>query len=184
MPYEWDIPLSAAPAPDAPGHAEGAEPIARLHLWPYRSLPKRGFALVIGLMFVATLTPLIAFLGTVHMWLLALFGFGALAALWWFIDRSYRDGEVLEELTLWPDHITLTRNGPRGKHASWEANLYWVTAQMHPSGGPVPYYVTLKGNGREVELGAFLSDPERPALFHELESVLVLAKSRRAPSAP
>ncbi|MEJ2020780.1 MAG: DUF2244 domain-containing protein [Maritimibacter sp.] len=181
MPYEWVTPLTVSPTPDAPGFAEGAEPIAQLHLWPYRSLPKRGFVFVIGLMFAATLLPLLGFLGSVHMWILALFGFGALAALWWFIDRSYRDGEVLEELSIWPDHITLTRSTGRGVEASWEANIYWVTVTCHKTGGPIPDYITLSGNSREVEIGAFLSDPERPQLYDELEQVLVRAKSRHIP---
>lgn len=181
MPYEWDIPLTDSPAADAPGHADGAPPIARLHLWPYRSLPKRGFVFVIGMMFVATLIPLFAFLGTVHLWWLAAFGLGALAALWWFIDRSYRDGEILEELMIWPDHISLTRDGPKRRHADWEANLHWVSAQIHPTGGPVPDYITLKGNGREVEIGAFLSEAERPQLYDDLSRTLTLAKSRKAP---
>jgi uncharacterized membrane protein len=34
--------------------------------------------------------------------------------------------------------------------------------------GPVPHYVTLQGAGREVEIGAFLSEDERCALYDEL----------------
>jgi uncharacterized membrane protein len=181
MPYEWDISLTEAPPQDAPGHAEGPPPVARLHLWPYRSLPRRGFVFVIGMMFVAMLLPLIAFIGTVHLWWLLAFSLAALGALWWFIERSYRDGEILEELEIWPDHIALTRSGPHGSRADWAANLYWVTVQIHPTGGPVPDYITLKGAGREVEIGAFLSEAERPMLYEELSAALVLAKSRRSP---
>jgi len=43
---------------------------------------------------------------------------------------------------------------------------------MHQTGGLVPYYVTLKGNGRTVENGAFLSEDERRALYGELASAL------------
>jgi uncharacterized membrane protein len=32
----------------------------------------------------------------------------------------------------------------------------------------VPNYVTLSGNGREVEIGAFLSEDERKALYQDL----------------
>ena len=38
--------------------------------------------------------------------------------------------------------------------------------------GPLPNYVTLSGNGREVEIGAFLSEDERKSLFKELKSAL------------
>lgn len=180
MPYEWDQPIHAAPAFDAPGHAEGGAPIAVLHLWPYRSLPKRGFAAAIGFAYVMLMIPIAAFVGTTAMWWLLVPGLIAIAGLWWFIDRSYRDGEILEELTIWPDHIRLTRTGPHRKFAEWEANPHWVTLQKHTSGGPVKHYLTLKGNGREVEIGAFLSEDERPTLHDDLARALTLAKSRRA----
>ena len=41
-------------------------------------------------------------------------------------------------------------------------------ATLHETGGPVPNYLTLKGDGREVELGAFLSEEERIALREDL----------------
>ena len=43
---------------------------------------------------------------------------------------------------------------------------------MHEKGGPVPHYVTLSGKGREVEIGAFLSEDERKALYGELSDAL------------
>lgn len=181
MPYQWDTPLREAPTSDAPGHAEHAPPIARLHAWPFRSLPKRGFAFVIGFAYVLLLIPLSAFIGTLAIWWLLVPGLIAIAGLYWFIGKSYRDGEILEELDIWPDLIRLTRHGPHGAHAEWEANPYWVTLQLHPKGGPVPDYITLKGAGREVEIGAFLSEAERPRLHAELQQALVLTLSRRAP---
>jgi uncharacterized membrane protein len=43
---------------------------------------------------------------------------------------------------------------------------------LHPKGGPIPNYVTLSGNGREVEIGSFLSEPERLSLYDELSKLL------------
>lgn len=181
MPYEWQTRLTQPCAADAPGKSDGADPIGVLHLWPYRSLPKRGFVAVIALAFAAILIPVSAFIGTLAWWWLLVPALGALGALWWFIDRSYRDGEILEELEIWPDHIRLTRTGPHRRHAMWEANLHWVTLDIHRRGGPVPDYLTLKGSGREVEIGAFLHEDERPVLHDEIARALTLAKSRRAP---
>ena len=53
------------------------------------------------------------------------------------------------------------RHGPKGKRQDWEANPYWLRVTLHETDGPVPNYLTLKGDGREVELGAFLSEDER-----------------------
>jgi uncharacterized membrane protein len=63
----------------------------------------------------------------------------------------------------------------------WESNLHWVTLDIHRHGGPVPDYLTLRGSGREVEIGAFLHEDERRVLHDEIARALTLAKSRRAP---
>ncbi len=177
MPWEWDIAPDQGPdqAPASPGafsHAAGQRPRARLHLWPYRSLPRRGFVAVIGLAFTLLLLPLLALVGSLLLWGMLPFVLTALAALWFFLEKSYRDGEILEELTIWDDLITLDRHGPAGAHQHWQANPYWTTVQLYPTGGPVPDYLTLKGGGREVELGAFLSEDERAPLCHTLRQIL------------
>ena len=64
------------------------------------------------------------------------------------------------------------RHNPHGPAQLWEANAHWVRLNVHASGGPVPHYVTLNGNGREVEIGAFLSEDERVALGRELGACL------------
>ena len=43
---------------------------------------------------------------------------------------------------------------------------------MYDKEGPVANYITLSGNGREVELGSFLGEDERKELFHELNRLL------------
>lgn len=167
MPYEW-MPT------DTPG-----APKAELHLWPFRSLPRRGFVWIMGMGFAMMLVPLLAFVGSVTLWWLLPFALGALGALWFFIEKSYKDGEILEELIIRHDQMTLTRHGPRGAFHEWTANPYWVTVEIHRSKGPVPNYVTLKGNGREVEIGAFLSEKERPKLYQELTETLLRVKSHQ-----
>ncbi|WP_289041960.1 DUF2244 domain-containing protein [uncultured Aliiroseovarius sp.] len=165
MPYEW-MPTDA---PDSPQ--------AELHLWPFRSLPRRGFVWVMGIGFSMMLIPLLGLLGSIALWWLLPFALGAMGALWFFIEKSYKDGEILEELLIQRDRITLTRHDPRGGEQHWNANPHWVTVEIHKRSGPVPNYVTLKGNGREVEIGAFLSEDERPKLYEELREALLRVKS-------
>ena len=49
---------------------------------------------------------------------------------------------------------------------------YWAKLKIYETEGPVANYITLTGNGKEVELGAFLSEDERKALYGELEQML------------
>ncbi len=159
MPYEWTI-----PPPDGT--------TASLTLWPYRSLPKRGFVAFIGITAAMVTMPLLAVIGSPVLWGLLPFIAAAIGGIWWAIQRSYRDGSVLEKLTLWPDRITLLRTNPRGPSQSWEANPHWVRVELHPKGGPVDHYLTLTGGPRPVEIGAFLSVDERRALYGELSDCL------------
>lgn len=143
-----------------------------LRLWPHRSLPPRGFAWFIGLTALLIGLPLLALLGSPVLWGMLPFVLGAVAAIWFALQRSYRDGAILEELRLWPDRITLTRHDPRRAARQWEANPHWVQVSLRATGGPVAEYLTLKGAGREVEIGAFLSVEERRTLYGDLSEVL------------
>ena len=161
MPYTWQT-------PPPPGTR------AALQAWPHRSLPRVGFVWFIGGTAALLCVPLIPALGTPVLWGLLPFMLGALWLTWALLQRSYRDGEILEELTVTPDRLTLTRQNPRGPSQHWEENPHWVQVTLHRSGGPVPHYITLSGKGREVEIGAFLSEDERKALYTELDALLPL----------
>ena len=161
MPYEWITPHGA---PDAPQ--------AELHLWPYRSLLRRDFVVFIAATAALITLPLLAVLGSPVVWALLPFLLAMLAGVWLALNRSYSDGEQREDLKIWQDRVTLTRHTPRKPTQTWEANPHWVRVEMHEDSGPVPFYLTLKGGPREVEIGAFLSPPERRALLGELRRAL------------
>lgn len=163
MPYEWLPPTEAG---------------QHLHLWPHRSLSQRGFVWFIGLTAGLIALPLTGIIGSPVVWALLPFLLATLWAIWFALRKSGRDRDIVEELTLSPDRITLTRHGPKGKRQDWEANPYWLRVMLHEAGGPVPNYLTLKGEGREVELGAFLSEDERIMLRDEL--LVSLDQARQA----
>lgn len=162
MPYEW-LP------PDASSD-EGAA--RRMRLWPHRSLPRKGFVWFIGGTAALIALPLLAVLGSPVLWGLLPFLMLSLLGIWMALQRNNRDRDILEELTLTPARIRLTRQGPRSTRAEWEANPHWVRVALHRTGGPVPNYVTLTGGPRVVEIGAFLSEDERTALSHDLDRAL------------
>ncbi|MGR1580434.1 DUF2244 domain-containing protein [Thalassobius sp. S69A] len=153
MPYTWSDDSKTAPL---------------LRLWPHRSLPRRGFAAMILLAFTLGTIPLYGLIGTVALWGILPFILIMVGALWWGLERSYRDADILEELSLRGDMLHLTHSPVRGAPLEWECNVYWTRVEMHVHGGPVPYYLTLAGNGRTVEIGSFLSEDERKSLYDEL----------------
>lgn len=170
MPFEWVKELDQAPASTGAFSFEaGDPPLAELHLWPYRSLPRKGFVTFFAITFLLVSLPLIAVLGTMLLWGLLPFVATALGAMWLLLQRSYRDGEILEELRVWDDHATLTRHDPRGPIRHWEANPYWVRVEKIDSAAPVDHYLVLKGGPRDVEIGAFLSAEERLSLYPDLQ---------------
>jgi len=161
MPYEW----TASPEP------AGAS--RHLRLWPHRSLPRRGFAIFILITCAMLSLPLYPLLGTVTLWGLLPFLILAVGGVWYALEKSYSDAAMGEELTIDPEQVHLRRVNPRGRAAQeWDCQSYWAQVHMHPTGGPVPYYVTLRGHGREVEIGSFLSEDERKALYGEIVDAL------------
>lgn len=164
MPYRW-----------SESSASSSE--MRLDLWPHRSLPRRGFVLFIAVTFGMLMIPLTAVIGTMLLWGLLPFMLLAIGGVWLGLEKSYAEARLHEELTISGETVHLVRTNPRGEVQEWDCNSYWAQVNMHPKGGPVDHYVTLAGKGREVEIGAFLSEDERKALYGELADALRVAKA-------
>jgi len=158
MPYRW-----SRPTPD------GSQ---TLTLWPHRSLTARGFVGFIAATATLLGLPLIALLGTPALWVIFAFMAASLAAIWAALARNHRDRSLSEVLSLRPGTITLTRHNPGGATQTWSDNPYWTRVTLYASSGPVPDYLTLKGQGREVELGRFLTPDERRSLAADLRAIL------------
>ena len=156
MPYRW---------------TETEDAARTLMLWPHRSLTPRGFVWFIGVTVALFAVPLFAILGSSVLWGILPFVILAVAGTWAAIARNWKDAEITEELVLSPEVADLVRRDRSGERR-WSDNPYWVRVRLHETGGPVPNYVTLKGRSREVEIGAFLSEPERLALKGEIEAAL------------
>ncbi|MGB7316608.1 MAG: DUF2244 domain-containing protein [Planktotalea sp.] len=158
MPYQW-----SNTSPDGP---------RTLTLWPHQSLPPKGMAAFVLATFTMITLPLFGLLGTKLLWALLPFLLMAVFGIWYALTRSYKDRRILETLTLTTERTRLDRINPRAPDQHWECNTYWVKVSLHPTDGPVPNYITLTGNGRDVEIGAFLSEEERITLYGELSANL------------
>ena len=150
----------------------GARKVATIELWPYNSLKPKGFALFLGATFILITLPLFNVLGTKVFWGLFPFLLLTLMGIWFALRKSLRDRQILEQLTLYKDKLILIRQDPTGEQKEWVCSPYWSKLRMYDKEGPVANYITLSGNGREVELGSFLSEDERKELFSELNRLL------------
>ena len=145
-------------------------------LWPNRSLKPAGRRLVMGIACIGLAMPLVPALGTPVFWGLLPFEAAALGLLWLGFRRNDRDGELSETLTLWRDEMRVERREPSGRVLRWRADPHWVRIFLYGEGRKVENYLTLRGGGREIELGAFLSPEERADLKEEIEAALSRAR--------
>jgi uncharacterized membrane protein len=153
-------------------------PLFSLTLWPHRSLGHTGSGVVIGIAALGLSIPLLGLIGTSAAWGMLPFLVTVLVGLYWAFRRSHADARLTEELRLWPDLITVIRREPRGAVRRWHANPFWVQVRLHDNAA-IEKYLTLQGNGREIELGAFLAPWEREQLYCDLTRALASARTLR-----
>ena len=146
--------------------------LTTIEIWPYNSLKPRGFVFFLGATCALIALPLFNVLGTNVFWGLFPFLFVTLLGIWFALKKSLSDRQILEQLTLYKDQLVLIRQDPNGEQKKWVCSPYWAKLKMYDKEGPVSNYITLTGNGREVELGSFLAEDERKELFHELNRLL------------
>ena len=142
-----------------------------LDLWPHQSMTPRGFTWFIGATAALLALPLVALLGSPAVWVLLGFFAATLASIWWALRANVSARARREALTLAHDRVHLAHLPATGPVLEWEANPHWVTVHLRED-GPVEKYLTLRGNGREVELGSFLSPQEREGLYDDLSRLL------------
>ena len=155
MPYQWTTEPDASPQ--------------EMRLWPHQSLPPKGMAAFVLITFTMILIPVVTLLGSPVLWGLLPFVLLAVWGMYYALQRNHHALKIVEVLTLDEKEAQLVRTEPSGKVREWDCNRYWTTITKYEKDGPVPHYVTLKGEGREVEIGAFLSEDERIALYEELQ---------------
>jgi uncharacterized membrane protein len=153
-------------------------PLYAITLWPHQSMTRPGFRWFMAALAAGLGLPLLALWGTPVGLFLAPFLIGALALVWLMIRMNQRARRMSEALRLWPDLIAVERRDPGGRVRRWAANPYWVAVDLRDT-PKVEKYLTLRGGGRTIELGAFLTPEERLELADGLRAAL-----RKAISAP
>lgn len=158
MPYQWTYNADHTPA--------------QLDLWAHNALPPKWLGItVLGALFGLCI-PLFMVIGTIVFWGLLPFLIGTAAALWVGLERNQKQRSMQETLWFDDEHVTLRHITAQGDPLEWECNRYWAQVNIYDKNGPTRDYVTLRGAGREVQIGAFLTDDERKALYRDLRRYL------------
>jgi uncharacterized membrane protein len=153
-------------APNAAPHRVFFERV----LLPYRSLPPRGFnmlmlvlaaiSIVVGTLFVS--------LGA---WPVCGF-FGLDVALVYLAFRlSYRSARQRETLRLADDQLTVERVGIRGERRLWRFQPFWVRVVFEERGDE-SNRLALASHGRQLPIGSFLPPPMRREVATTLRDAL------------
>ena len=147
------------------------DPLLSLTIWPHRSCDRKTFRLisvVIGFILVA---PTFLFLNIGFALSILPFSLLSILILSLVGNKNFNDALLIEKLQIYPKKIILERTEPNNNIKKWHSNPYWTRVNLY-NNGPVESYLTLKGNGKEVELGSFLTPEERINLKKVIDETL------------
>jgi uncharacterized membrane protein len=139
-------------------------------LLPHRSLPPRGFHLLIGLLGLVSLGVGIGFVALGAWPICGFFGLDV-AALYLAFRLSYRSARQREVLRLAGDDFTVERINIYGERAIWRFQPFWlrVVLEEHPDQSN---RLLLASHGRSLVIGDFLGPPVRRELAQSLRAAL------------
>ena len=147
------------------------EPLLSLTIWPHRSCDRKTFSKLLICIGLILILPTFLFLNI--SFALSILPFSLLSVLLLFVvgNKNFNDALLTENLKIYPKKIVLERKEPNNEIKKWFSNPYWTKVNLY-SNGPVESYLTLKGNGKEVELGSFLTPEERISLKKLIDETL------------
>ncbi|WP_427024780.1 DUF2244 domain-containing protein [Aureimonas ureilytica] len=156
--------------------AQGADaPLFEALLVPYRSLGRRGFHVTMALFGGASLVSGLAFLANGAWPIVGFFGLDVLL-LWIALRASFRSAQAREEVSVSRTDLSIRKISPRG--AVSETHYYpgWTRflVRRHPEFGVTHMSVT--GEGRATELGAFLNPDDRDSFAKAFGQALADAR--------
>jgi uncharacterized membrane protein len=154
-----------------------------LTIWPYRSLSKHGFAIVMAVLaslafciglgfFLLGAWPVIGFLGL------------ELLVVWGAFKLNYRAARQRQKLTATERELVVENVAPTGETDIVRMPADWLRVEVTPKTPPEMsaryrqrIYVT--SHGRRTEIGGFLHPVETPSLAAELSTMLENARDAR-----
>jgi uncharacterized membrane protein len=161
-----------------------AEPLAGLFyervLLPHRSLPPRGFHLLMLLLGLVSLAVSIGF-AAIGAWPICGFFGLDVAALYLAFRLSYRSARQREVLRLAGDDFTVERVSIYGERLMWRFQPFWlrVVLEERPDDSNRLFVAS---HGRTLVIGDFLGAPMRRELAHSLRAALTAWRAALNPA--
>ena len=148
-------------------------------LRPHRSLPRRGFHL---LMLCLGLLSLAIGIGFVSIGAWPVFGFFGLDVLllYWAFRLNYRHADAYEEVTVTPSVLKVRKVSHRGRVREWVLNPLWVRldkVELEEFGIDRLFLVS---RGKQLAIASFLGPDAKADFAKELASAL--GEARRGPT--
>ena len=139
-------------------------------LLPYRSLPPRGFNLLMLVLGAISIAVSIAFV-TIGAWPVC--GFFGLDVLLVYVAfrLSYRSARQRETLRLADEEFTVERIGIRGDRRFWRFQPFWLRV-IYEERPDESNRLSVTSHGRSLAIGAFLPAPVRREVAGSLREAL------------
>ena len=149
---------------------------------PHRSLPPRGFHLVMAGLGLASFGASVLFTLKGAWPVGGFFGLDV-AALYLAFRASYRSGKARETLRLVEDSLTVERVSIRGEVRFWQFQAWWLRVRLEET-GQASNRLLLTSHGRTLAVAGFLPPSGRRVLAAELETALTRWRAASRPRGP
>lgn len=152
------------------------KPLFKAELFPHRSLPRRGFLIVMGLL--AGAWGLIG-LGLFSLGAWPVLGFFGLDLLLVYLAfrLSYRSGRAREEVEVSRTELKIRKVAPSGRSVTHRMNPFWARFRVgrHPEIGIT--HMVVEGREATVPVGGFLNPDDRESFAQAFGQALKAAKA-------
>ncbi len=145
-------------------------------LSPHRSLPPRGFAVLMLALAAVSFCVSLGFVLRGAWPVTPFFGLDVLL-IYWAFRINYRHARLREELRLTDESLTVERVSVRGERRRWQFQPFWLRVTLEEKDEHTSRLV-LASHGRSLVVGSFLGPAERRGVATALKDALTRWRTR------
>lgn len=161
--------MNTAADPDAP--------IFQALLTPYRSLGRRGFAVLMLFLGVVSFATGIGFVLNGAWPVVGFFGLDVFL-VWLAFRASYRSARAREEVEITRTDLAIRQVSPAGAVRETHYNPFWARFRVSRHEEIGITRMSVAGEGRATEIGRFLNPDDRESFADAFNRALLTAKGR------